>query len=282
MTKHAHDRGLQYDLWQLGQRGLPRRKLLRWGLGAGLLGFVGCEVKTDLGSAGPAAGSGGSGPAAGSGGGASTNCSKISEETAGPYPGDGSNGVNALASSGIVRSDIRSSFGSSSTLAEGVPLEVTLEIVNTSDGCSPLAGCAVYIWHCDSGGNYSLYSQSVLNENYLRGVQESDDAGSVTFETIFPACYSGRWPHIHFEVYPGLSAIASAANKLATSQLALPEDACKLVFAQSGYETSVRNLAGVSLSSDMVFSDGVTLQTPAMEGNVTSGYAARLKVPVRA
>ena len=38
------------------------------------------------------------------------SCSKINEETAGPYPGDGSNGPNVLTSTGVVRSDIRSSF----------------------------------------------------------------------------------------------------------------------------------------------------------------------------
>ena len=49
-------------------------------------------------------------------------CTKIPEETAGPFPGDGSNGPNVLNQTGVVRSDIRSSFGSSSTVAEGVPL----------------------------------------------------------------------------------------------------------------------------------------------------------------
>jgi hypothetical protein len=34
-------------------------------------------------------------------------CSVIPSETAGPYPGDGSNGPNALTQSGIVRADIR-------------------------------------------------------------------------------------------------------------------------------------------------------------------------------
>ena len=51
---------------------------------------------------------------------------EIPEETAGPYPGDGSNGVNVLTESGIVRSDITSSFGSASGVAEGVPTTVKL------------------------------------------------------------------------------------------------------------------------------------------------------------
>ena len=35
-----------------------------------------------------------------------TSCSTIPDETAGPYPGDGSNGPNALTESGIVRKDM--------------------------------------------------------------------------------------------------------------------------------------------------------------------------------
>ena len=48
-------------------------------------------------------------------------CSVIPEETAGPFPGDGSNGVNVLTEDGVVRSDIRSSFGSGSGVADGIP-----------------------------------------------------------------------------------------------------------------------------------------------------------------
>ena len=40
-----------------------------------------------------------------------------------------------------------------------------------------------------------MYSEAVADENYLRGVQETDAEGRVEFRTIFPAAYSGRWPH---------------------------------------------------------------------------------------
>ena len=151
---------------------------------------------------------------------------EIPEETAGPYPGDGSNGPNVLAESGVVRSDIRSSFGSSITVAEGVPATVNLTLLDLTSGCSPLAGAAVYLWHCDREGRYSMYSEGVEDENYLRGVQESDADGVVTFQTIFPAAYSGRWPHIHFEVYESLEAATGGGTLNATSQVALPEDVC--------------------------------------------------------
>ena len=108
---------------------------------------------------------------------ADASCSPIPEETAGPFPGDGSNGVNVLTESGVVRSDIRASFGASTTVAEGVPLTIDLTIVDTADGCAPLAGAAVYLWHCDREGRYSMYSEGAADENYLRGVQETDADG---------------------------------------------------------------------------------------------------------
>ena len=105
----------------------------------------------------------------------------------------------------------------------------------------------MYLWHCDSDGRYSLYSQGVTDQNYLRGVQEADADGEVTFTSIFPAAYSGRWPHIHFEVYPSLAAATRAGNKIATSQLALPEDVCEPCTRPTATSQSVRNLAQTSL-----------------------------------
>jgi protocatechuate 3,4-dioxygenase beta subunit len=185
-----------------------------------------------------------------------------------------------LTESGIVRSDIRSSFGSSSATADGVPLTVTLSLLDQANGCAALSGAAVYLWHCDRDGWYSLYSDGVTDQNYLRGVQEADANGQVTFTTIFPACYSGRWPHIHFEVYPSLAEATSAGNVMATSQLAFPEDVCDLVYATDGYEQSVENKAQTSLDSDMVFSDGVDQQLADVNGDVGSGFTATLALTV--
>ena len=206
----------------------------------------------------------------------------IPEETAGPYPGDGSNGVNVLTQSGIVRSDIRSSFGSSTTIAQGVPTTITLTVTDFDTGNTAAQGLAVYLWHCNREGLYSLYSPGVTNENYLRGVQVTDANGQVTFTSIFPACYSGRWPHIHFEVYPSLASATSAVNKIATSQMALPKAICDVVFATSGYGQSVTNLAQTSLATDNVFSDGATYETPTYSGDVTSGIALAMDVAVHA
>jgi protocatechuate 3,4-dioxygenase beta subunit len=279
MHDDIHDRGLQHDLQALANLS-RRRQLLGWAAGAGVLAVLGCDGSSSNGSGSGGAGGSGAGGSGGTGSGADGSCSTIPEETAGPYPGDGSNGPSVLGLEDVVRSDIRSSIGGATGVAEGVALTVTLTVVDAS-GCIPTAGFAVYLWHCDRDGNYSMYSQAVADENYLRGVQETDEDGKVTFTTIFPACYSGRWPHIHFEVYPSLGAATDSDNEIATSQLALPEDACDEVFATSGYEQSVQNLAQISLQSDNVFGDDTaSAQLAEVSGSAATGFTATLMVAV--
>jgi protocatechuate 3,4-dioxygenase beta subunit len=276
------DRGLVYDLSTL----IDRRQVLKLAglttVSAGLMSIVACAPSAG-GSSSPtatatAAGTSGSGASAA----AAADCAVIPEETAGPFPGDGSNGPNVLAQSGIVRADIRSSFGTSTTTAKGVPLTIKLAIQDAANDCAPMTGAAVYVWHCDQGGNYSLYSQAAAGENYLRGVQATDGSGVATFQSIFPACYSGRWPHIHFEVYSDLEAATDEANKIATSQIALPKDACDLVYATDGYSQSVSNMGRVSLAGDNVFGDdGGIHELGTISGDVASGMTVALTVPVR-
>ena len=191
--------------------------------------------------------------------------------------------VNVLTLSGIVRSDIRSSVGGLSGTAAGVPMTVTLKLLNTASSCASLAGYAIYLWHCTQDGNYSLYSSSSINQNYLRGVQVSDSNGEVAFTTIFPGCYSGRWPHIHFEVYPSL-AVATSSNDVKTSQLAMPASACSQVYGvASGYGASVANFAAASLATDNVFSDdSAASQLATVTGDATNGFAATLTVGISA
>jgi protocatechuate 3,4-dioxygenase beta subunit len=205
--------------------------------------------------------------------------SAIPEETAGPYPGNGSNGPNVLSQDGVVRRDIRSSFGSSATVAQGVPFTMDLQIVEVGTG-RPLPGSAVYVWQCDANGGYSMYSQAVSGENYLRGVQVADANGKVSFLSVFPACYPGRWPHVHFEVYADLAAATGGGEPLATSQLALPEETCNAVYATAAYSSSVRTMSQVSLASDNVFRDGAERETPAVTGDVNNGFVAALVIPV--
>jgi protocatechuate 3,4-dioxygenase beta subunit len=315
MTQHDHDHdveehdlGLHHDLSLIAtmrKPGMSRRSALKFFGGASVLALAACGSKavttaasstaaaaTTAASASTAAattasattvaaagGPGGPPPGgAGGGGGTQPTDGTIPQETAGPYPGDGSNGPNALTQSGIVRSDITTSLGSS-TKVPGVPLTVKLKVTKGANGPA-IPGAAVYLWHCDQQGRYSMYSNGVTNETWLRGVQEADANGEVTFTTIYPGCYSGRWPHIHFEVYGSLAAAKAGTPKLTTSQLAMTPDTGKQVFATKGYEASVANFAKITLASDNVFSDGADKETPTITGDTTKGFAASLTVAV--
>jgi protocatechuate 3,4-dioxygenase beta subunit len=263
---HEHDGGLSYDLPVLA-----RRRMIRLMAGVSLVPLAGCTTPEKT-TASPS-----SSPSS-----ASAGCAEVPEETAGPFPGDGSNGVNVLKESGVVRGDITSSFGDSAGgTAEGVPLTITFTVVDAASRCgTPKEGAAVYLWHCDRDGAYSLYSEGVTEENYLRGVQETDEKGQVTFTSIFPGCYPGRWPHVHFEVYGSLADATAATSITNTSQLAFPKDVCDAVYATDGYGASVRNLSSLALEDDGVFGDGHERQLARVTGSTADGYTAVLTVPV--
>jgi len=287
-----HDRGLEFDLSTL----VSRRSLGMF-LGAGTAAaLAACSPGGTSGTSGSSTSAAGTPAAtAAAPSAAATSASatptltraiaecgvEIPQETAGPYPGDGSNGPNVLEASGVVRQDITPSFGTSTSTAEGVPLTVTLTLLDNANGCTPLAGAAVYAWHCDREGKYSMYDSGLQNENYLRGVQEADANGQVTFKTIYPGAYNGRWPHIHFEVFESMNNATAAGQVLAVSQIALTEAACKQVYASAGYESSAQNFPRTTLKSDNVFgNDGGIYQLATITGSVAAGYAAGLNVTV--
>lgn len=213
----------------------------------------------------------------------SSACIADPTETGGPYPADGTNTSggstsNVLTASGIVRSDIRASFLTTSTVATGVQMKLTLTLVNVNAACAPLAGYAVYLWHCDRNGNYSLYS-GATSESYLRGVQVTDANGQVTFTTIYPACYSGRWPHMHFEVFSSLANALGGRYSILTSQLAMPASWNSAIFADTTtYPSSASNVKSVSLANDNVFGDNTAAQlaqqTPTITGSAAAGLVA--------
>jgi protocatechuate 3,4-dioxygenase beta subunit len=281
-----HDRGLEFDLSTI----MSRRSLgMFLGAGGAAAALAACTPGGTTPNAGPSTSS--AGPATAASGGAAGSPSpaltraiaecgvEIPRETAGPFPADGSNGPNLLEASGVVRRDIASSFGTGTARAEGVPLTFTLTLLDNANGCVPLAGAAVYAWHCDREGRYSMYDPELTSENYLRGVQEADANGQATFTTIFPGAYSGRWPHIHFEVFESMNNATAAGQVLAVSQIALTKASCDDVYASPGYETSRRNMGRTTLQSDSVFrNDGGIYQLATMTGSAAAGYTAGLNV----
>ncbi|MGE8132101.1 intradiol ring-cleavage dioxygenase [Novosphingobium subterraneum] len=296
-TSHDHQsEGLAADLAQIERLRVGRRRALAlFGSAGGSALLFGCggsdgaassttTVTTSTATATATASATATATATATAG----TCTVPATETNGPYPADGTNtasGItsNALTASGIVRSDIRSSFlGSSTATAVGVQLTLTLTVVDVNNGCAPLAGYAVYIWHCTADGYYSLYT--LPNESYLRGVQVTDTNGQVTFTTIFPGCYSGRYPHIHFEVFSSLANATNANYARLISQLALPAAACNEVYALSAYPSSKTNFANVTLSSDNVFGDNTDAQlavmTPTVTGSTTTGYTGTTTIGI--
>ncbi|MFE2281357.1 intradiol ring-cleavage dioxygenase [Streptomyces sp. NPDC059454] len=261
------DQGLGFDLGTLSRR---RALSFLGGIG-GMAALAACGSGSSSSTTGDATASASS----------SSGLTEIPDETNGPYPADGTNGINVLDKDGIVRQDIRSSFGDSTTTAPGVPLTFEFTLLDIVDDGRPLAGAAVYAWQCDRDGNYSLYSSGIEDENYLRGVQVADSDGRVTFVSVFPACYPGRWPHVHFEVYPDLDSVTDYDKRLSTSQMAFPKNICDTVFATEGYGSSVENLSQLTLKTDNVFGDdGGVHQLATTSGSVKAGYTAKLTVPI--
>ena len=164
----------------------------------------------------------------------------------------------------------------------GVALDVGLAL-GAAEG-SPLAAAHVEVWHCDAEGRYSGYPlpalassegsatpEHVVEEQFLRGAQESNADGIVEFHTIYPGWYPGRTVHIHV--------IAKWAGRTFTSQLYFPDEVTDQVFSQPPY--SNRPGRDTTNASDTIFPTG---GEPAVLDTVTTtgGYAAaaRLHLPV--
>ncbi|MEM7337007.1 MAG: hypothetical protein AAF467_00090 [Actinomycetota bacterium] len=202
---------------------------------------------------------------------------EIPDETAGPFPADGTNGPNVLDIDGVVRPDIRSSIGELSGTAEGIETTLNLTVVDAATG-DPRPGAAIYLWQNAANGLYSVYQ--IEDQNFLRGLQAADDAGRITFTTVFPGCYPGRWPHCHFEVYETIDGASNGDNAIKTSQLALPRADAEQVYADTRYGDSAAELAELTLASDGVFADGWEEQLATVTGDNANGYAVSLLVRV--
>ncbi|MEV8158342.1 3,4-dioxygenase subunit beta [Kocuria salsicia] len=273
----VEDQGLAFDLGTLIDR---RRALGIFGAGASVFALAACTGTTTSGSSGSAsATASASETASATPSPSKTYDEEMPQETAGPYPGDGSNGADALDVSGVERSNITASIDGGAAV-DGVAMTLTMNIVDMVKDNGPMTGAAVYVWHCDPDGNYSMYSEGVEDETYLRGVQVVGDDGKVTFTSIVPGCYAGRWPHIHFEVFPDIGSITDATNAVLTSQIALPEEMANTVYKDSRYPDSATNMSQITLETDNVFSDGVDMQMPKVSGSVAKGYTVTIDVPV--
>ncbi len=216
-----------------------------------------------------------------------TSCTAYASETNGPYPADGTNQSsgtysNVVTVSAFVRSDIRSSLAGGNT-APGTRMDFTITLVDVNNQCAPLEGYVIYVWHCDAVGRYSLYD--LPNEDFLRGLQTTDANGQVTFTTIVPGTYNGRYTHIHFEVYSSIGNASNGRTARLISQFSLPKDQLAALYAADPtYTGSIAALNNTSLASDNVFGDNTAAQQEAMmielSGNAGVGYTATATVGI--
>jgi protocatechuate 3,4-dioxygenase beta subunit len=132
------------------------------------------------------------------------------ELTEGPY------WVNTM----LHRSDVRSNTATSRTAPgaaqDGVPLTLTINVMDAGHGYKPLNGVAIDIWHANAYGLYSdetsqqpyggTTSGDTSGQDFLRGYQVTGEdpgvnrkpvPGQVSFKTIWPGWYASRAIHIH-------------------------------------------------------------------------------------
>jgi len=271
-----HDLGLPHDLGKLLSR---RAALTLVGASAVAAGLAGCDMLPFVGQAeAEVVGTRTDG----------SECVVHPRETAGPFPADGSNRAhgtlaNVLSDSGIVRVDMRPNLDKSGAPAEGVALKLTIHLVDVRQSCAPLKEYAIYLWHCDAIGDYSIYNRQ--DATYLRAVGVSNAQGAVEFITIIPGCYMGRFPHMHFEVYPSLAKATDYRTRILTSQLAIPAEVCRTAYESTPvYKPSIANLERSPLESDGIFRDNtpkqLAAQTVAMIKEADGSYSGTVTIGI--
>lgn len=124
------------------------------------------------------------------------------------------------------RSDIREE-PSDGSIVQGAQLNLAFNVTQIGvNGCTPLPGAQVDIWHCDANGVYSDV-QNAVGKKFLRGYQVTDANGLAQFVTIYPGWYPGRAVHIHFKI--------RVDNSEFTSQLFFDDAFTDQVYLQDPY-----------------------------------------------
>jgi protocatechuate 3,4-dioxygenase beta subunit len=113
----------------------------------------------------------------------------------------------------------------------GVALRLALQVVD-ANGCRPVEGARVDVWHADAAGWYSGHDGqgdgrdvSTRGQTFLRGTQFADAGGGVAFATLYPGWYAGRTPHIHFKVFLDHASVL-------TGQLYFPDALSEFIYRE--------------------------------------------------
>ncbi|GAB7102912.1 protocatechuate dioxygenase [Streptomyces phaeofaciens JCM 4814] len=204
--------------------------------------------------------------------------------TEGPYYLDGA----------LVRKDITEG-------KSGVPLTLRLTVVDATDGCTPVKGAAVEIWHCDAWGYYSGYTtanpggsapaesedgSTADDSTYLRGYQIANANGVVKFETIFPGWYTPRTCHIHVKVHTGgekEDGSYEGGKVNYTGQFFFDDTVAQEIFTLEPY--SKHSGSYTTLDNDMVYdgggaSSGLLTLKPVKKADPSKGYKGFLTLGI--
>src|SRR4051794_12776244 len=187
--------------------------------------------------------------------GGTSSCAVTPSETVGPYP----------SHANLFRDDIRES-------RPGTTLTLTINVVNSNNGCNPVTDASVGVWQCDASGNYSEYGTQTA-QSYLRGIQTVNGSGQATFTTIYPGWYQGRATHIHIEV------VRNGASAKVT-QIAFPESVNATVYASGVYASRGSN--PTTNARDGIFADSLGSEVATVSGDPVNGYTATFTVGIAA
>ena len=198
-------------------------------------------------------------------------------------PATAPTGPTSSSDSGVVRKDIRLELRLVARPSPtGVPLTIRFAVMDLANACEPLAGAAVYAWHCDQAGPLL----DVLAGRRGRELPARRPGGRRRRHRRRSRASSRPATRAAGRTSTSRSTRAStrrrrSGNKIATSQIALPADTCASVYATSGYEQSVSNLSQVSLNTDNVFGDdGGVHELGTISGSIEGGLTVELAVGV--
>jgi protocatechuate 3,4-dioxygenase beta subunit len=223
---------------------------------------------------------------------AAARCATLTPElTEGPY------WVNTM----LRRADVRANTTSAKTLPgvvqQGVPMKLTINVLDAGNGCKPLNGVAVDIWHANAHGVYSDETSQqagggttggdTAGQNFLRGYQITGEdaglngsavAGQVGFKTIWPGWYTGRAIHIHVRVRKLSSSGATIAGY--TTQIFFSDaDNDRVLTRAAPYRARAPQTDPTTDENDTVLqrSDDAT-NIVSVTGSASKGFAATFNI----
>jgi protocatechuate 3,4-dioxygenase beta subunit len=223
---------------------------------------------------------------------AATRCAKLTPElTEGPY------WVNTALRRADIRANTKSARTSPGATQRGVPLKLTINVLDAGKDCKPLNGVAVDIWHANAHGLYSDETSQqagggtsggdTSGENFLRGYQitgkdagvhGSATAGQVSFQTIWPGWYTSRAIHIHVRVRQLSSRSATIAGY--TTQIFFSDaDNDTVLTGAAPYDSRSPQTDPTTDESDTVLqsADHAT-NIVSVKGSIKNGFSATFNI----